>query len=119
MAVIDRGLSPRMSGSQLVQVSRSIQIALQRWRTWPVGARLKRILLACGRLAKEGVAKRTKAKLLAVNETVALGDRRFVSVIEFEGQRFLIGSSPAAVTLIAKLENASGLAQKHCSEESL
>jgi hypothetical protein len=53
---------------------------------------------------------RSKRKTLAVRETAALGDRRFVSVIQFERQRFLVGSSPSSVTLLAQLpdESASG-----------
>ncbi len=39
----------------------------------------------------------------SVRETAALGNRRFVSVIQFESQRFLIGSSPTSVTLLAQL----------------
>jgi hypothetical protein len=49
----------------------------------------------------------SKRKTLAVRETASLGDRRFVSVIQFEQQRFLIGSSPAAVTLLAQLPDVS------------
>ena len=47
--------------------------------------------------------RHAKSKALAVRETVALGDRRFVSVIEFERQRFLIASSPSAITLLSIL----------------
>ena len=52
----------------------------------------------------------SKRKTLSVRETAALGDRRFVSVIQFERQRFLIGSSPSSITLLSKLpdESASG-----------
>jgi hypothetical protein len=42
-------------------------------------------------------------RTLAVRETAALGDRRFISVIQFESRRFLIGSSPSAITLLAQL----------------
>lgn len=49
----------------------------------------------------------SKRKTLAVRETAALGDRRFVSVIQFECQRFLVGSSPSAITLIAQLPDVS------------
>jgi hypothetical protein len=51
-----------------------------------------------------------KRKTLSVCETAALGDRRFVSVIQFERQRFLIGSSPSSITLLSKLpdESSSG-----------
>jgi flagellar biogenesis protein FliO len=51
-----------------------------------------------------------KRKTLSVCETAALGDRRFVSVIQFERQRFLIGSSPSSITLLSQLpdESANG-----------
>ncbi len=49
----------------------------------------------------------SKRKTLAVRETAALGDRRFVSVIQFERQRFLIGSSPSSVTLLSQLPDES------------
>jgi flagellar biogenesis protein FliO len=48
-----------------------------------------------------------KRKTLSVRETAALGDRRFVSVIQFERQRFLIGSSPSSITLLSKLPDES------------
>lgn len=40
---------------------------------------------------------------LAVRESAALGDRRFVSVIQFERQRFLIGCSHSSVRLLTRL----------------
>ncbi len=46
---------------------------------------------------------KNQRKMLTVRETAALGDRRFVSVIQFERQRFLIGSSPSSITLLAQL----------------
>lgn len=49
---------------------------------------------------------RRRPKALAVVETSPLGDRRFVSVIQFERQRFLIGSSPSSITLLSRLPNA-------------
>ncbi|HVM94596.1 MAG TPA: flagellar biosynthetic protein FliO [Terriglobales bacterium] len=49
---------------------------------------------------------RSRQKRLALLESVALGDRRFVSVIQFEGRRFLVGSAPSAVTLLAHLPDA-------------
>jgi len=52
-------------------------------------------------------ARRTR-KSLRVAETAALGDRRFVAVVEFERRRFLIGTSPSSVTLLAALPDAGG-----------
>jgi len=40
---------------------------------------------------------------LVIQETAALGERRFVAVLQFERQRFLIGGSANAVTLLAHL----------------
>lgn len=46
---------------------------------------------------------RVKRKSLLVRETVPLGDRRFVAVVQFERKRFLVGGSPASVTLLSAL----------------
>ncbi|MFZ0477839.1 MAG: flagellar biosynthetic protein FliO [Terriglobales bacterium] len=43
---------------------------------------------------------------LVVSETASLGDRRIVSVVQFERQRFLIGGGPSSVTLLARLPDA-------------
>ncbi|MGD0791105.1 MAG: flagellar biosynthetic protein FliO [Terriglobales bacterium] len=53
----------------------------------------------------------SKRKTLSVRETAALGDRRFVCVIQFERQRFLIGSSPSSVTLLSQLPDESAGAE--------
>ena len=53
----------------------------------------------------------SRRKMLSVRETAALGDRRFVSVIQFERQRFLIGSSPSSVTLLSQLPDESPSAE--------
>jgi len=53
------------------------------------------------------VRARRTPKTLVVSETAALGDRRFVAVVQFERQRFLIGSSPSTVTLLAPLSDAA------------
>jgi hypothetical protein len=55
-----------------------------------------------------GLRIRRVRKQLSVRETTALGDRRFVSVIQFERRRFLIGSSPSSITLLSRLPDAGG-----------
>jgi hypothetical protein len=61
----------------------------------------------------------SKRRTLSVRESAALGDRRFVSVVQFERLRFLIGSSSSSVTLLAQLpdESASGEESKEESGE--
>lgn len=41
---------------------------------------------------------------LKVEETLALGDRRFVSILEVEGERFLIALTPQGIQLISRLD---------------
>lgn len=42
---------------------------------------------------------------LKVEETLALGDRRFVSILKADEERFLIALSPQGVTLMARLDS--------------
>ena len=41
---------------------------------------------------------------LRVEETRALGDRRYVSILDAEGERFLIALTPQGVSLISRLD---------------
>ena len=54
-----------------------------------------------GRLASVRVQRAPRR--LRLCETLALGEKRFVAVIEFEGQQFLLGGSAASVSLLARL----------------
>jgi hypothetical protein len=54
------------------------------------------------------VRTRRRPKSLALVESSPLGDRRFVGVVQFEGLRVLIGSSPASITLLARLPDCAG-----------
>jgi len=73
------------------------------WRSVISKSSIWRSLLWRSLLCRAG----SKRKTLSVRETAALGDRRFVSVIQFEHKRFLIGSSPAAITLLSQLPDES------------
>jgi flagellar biogenesis protein FliO len=42
---------------------------------------------------------------LRVQETLALGDRRFVSILQVDDERFLISLSPQEVRLMTRLDN--------------
>ena len=58
------------------------------------------------------VHARRRPKLLVLVESSPLGDRRFVSVVQFEQQRFLVGSSPSSVTLLARLPDACAISDE-------
>ena len=92
------------------QIATTTRPALSRWLTLAAD-RLKLVWRSVIWRSISWVRRSgSKRKTLAVRETAALGDRRFVSVIQFERQRFLIGSGPSSVTLLAQLpdETASG-----------
>ena len=42
---------------------------------------------------------------LKMEETLALGDRRFVSILKVDDERFLIALSPGGVNLMTRLDN--------------
>lgn len=46
----------------------------------------------------------TTPKRLKVLETVTLGDKRLVAVIQAEGRRFLVGGGPSGVSLLTALD---------------
>ena len=49
---------------------------------------------------------RTNIRRLHVCATVALGEKRFVSVIECDGLKFLIGGGAATVSMLAQLPSS-------------
>ena len=83
------------------------------WRSWVRRSWVRRSWVGRSWVGRSWVGRSwvcragSKRKELSVRETAALGDRRFVSVIQFERQRFLIASSPSSVTLLAQLSDES------------
>lgn len=50
-----------------------------------------------------------KNKNLSVEETLNLGDRRFISIVQADGERFLLALSPQSIQLLARLQSADEL----------
>jgi len=50
---------------------------------------------------------RRAPKRLRLCESLALGERRFVAVVEFERARFLVGGTPSSLSLLARLDGNS------------
>lgn len=48
---------------------------------------------------------RWPARRLRLCESLPLGERRFVAVLEFEESRFLVGGTSASLVLLARLED--------------
>jgi len=80
-------------------------------RTLPRTGTLLLTLLA--RLAAQAkkIRVRPNRKRLRVCETVPLGDKRFVAVIQVDDQQFLLGGSASSISLLAQLEKPAELAK--------
>lgn len=57
------------------------------------------------------LGSRHAKKRLRVCETVSLGEKRFVAVIEVDGEQFLVGGASSSVTTLARLEPAQEFSQ--------
>ena len=62
--------------------------------------------------------KSRKVRRLRVCETLSLGDRRFVAVIEFDRQEFLVGGSGNSLELLARLHEGRVIAEPSAPRES-
>lgn len=70
-------------------------------------------------ISKRFVGIGSERKRLMVRDTAPLGDRRFVSILQFERQRFLIGYSPSTVTLLAQLPDEFAAVEEPASEPTI
>jgi hypothetical protein len=52
---------------------------------------------------KEQQTTASGTKRLRVSETVSLGEKRFVAVVEVDGEHFLVGGGPSSVSMLAQL----------------
>jgi flagellar biogenesis protein FliO len=52
---------------------------------------------------KEQQTTANGTKRLRVSETVSLGEKRFVAVVEVDGEHFLVGGGPSSVSMLAQL----------------
>lgn len=56
-------------------------------------------------LRTQGAARATQSRRrMRVTETVSLGDKRFVAILQVDGERILIGGSPGSVSLLKELK---------------
>jgi flagellar biogenesis protein FliO len=53
------------------------------------------------------IALQRRSRRLRVTETVSLGDKRFVSILEVDGRSFLIGGGAGNVSLLSTLPSQS------------
>jgi hypothetical protein len=86
LPVADRS-RPFGTGPSALEVLRSATGRLSRVWTWLQERRVARV----------------NSRRLRVIETISLGDKRFVAVVQVDKLQFLIGGGPTAVALLAQL----------------
>ena len=59
------------------------------------------------------------ARRLHVTETLSLGEKRFVSIIEVDGTQYLIGGSAENVQLLTRLEAHEAMGLPHGAESEV
>jgi len=73
----------------------------------PIGTFLRsfadQAVVACKWLQQKG-AQKFSSRRMRVAETVALGEKRFVTILQVDGTQFLIGSAAGQVSLLAVLD---------------
>jgi hypothetical protein len=56
------------------------------------------------KFARRQLVSRQSRKRLRVCESVSLGEKRFIAVIEVDGEQFLVGGASSSVATLARLE---------------
>ena len=59
-----------------------------------------------------------KTRRLRVCETLSLGERRFLAVIEFDRQEFLVGGTGNSLTLLARLQEGTVITEPSLPRDS-
>lgn len=70
--------------------------------------RLAECLLSIRNLLAHAVRNRPQRKL-KLRETLPLGDRRFIALVQFEDQQFLLGGTPNSLVLLKSLHTATDM----------
>jgi flagellar biosynthetic protein FliO len=68
---------------------------------------------AIRRFAPQYFAKKASDKSLKLVESLAMGERRSIAIIEVEDKRFLVGNTPNQITLLASLGDGASFLTGH------
>jgi len=116
-------LPPKMSEPVPRMAKKGLLSVTLRIRNRPLAAVLKSLdsLMTQGWswMQQKMRASRGK-KRLRVCESVSLGEKRFVAVIQIDGEQFLVGGSASSVSTLAHLERSrefSDVFQRHCAQD--
>jgi len=84
----------------------AIQDVLQRSAAGPLGCCFETL-----RRALRCVKMRRRERLLRISETLSLGERRFLAIVQVDRERFLISGTGQHIALLQKLETEPAAAE--------
>jgi flagellar biogenesis protein FliO len=70
---------------------------------WPPVGRFFRAAAAGLGTLQRGLVKNRRERRLRLSETLSLGEKRFLAVVEFGRQEFLVGGTGSSIVLLTRL----------------
>ena len=71
---------------------------------WAAAGRFCTILTERANRFHKGLQRRRSVRRLRLSEILSLGEKRFVAVVQFQQQEFLVGGTGNSIALLAKLD---------------
>jgi len=65
-----------------------------------------RMFTALATRVHRGIERRRSARRLRLSETLSLGEKRFLAVVQFQQQEFLVGGTGNSIALLARLDSS-------------
>jgi flagellar biogenesis protein FliO len=62
------------------------------------------VLAAHAARVHRGLKRRRSVRRLRLSETLSLGEKRFLAVVQFQHQEFLVGGTGNSIALLARLD---------------
>lgn len=69
-------------------------------------AAVGRMFAALATHVHRGLERRRSARRLRLSETLSLGEKRFLAVVQFQQQEFLVGGTGNSIALLARLDSS-------------
>ena len=69
-------------------------------------AAVSRMFVALATRVLRGVERRRSTRRLRLSETLSLGEKRFLAVVQFQQQEFLVGGTGNSIALLARLDSS-------------
>jgi len=75
---------------------------------WAAVGRMFTVLTAHAVSVQRGLKRRRSGRRLRLSETLSLGEKRFLAVVQFQRQEFLVGGTGNSIALLARLDPPGG-----------